>query len=193
MFYFHTCILIWFIQNGEITCKKDCLPDHELPCKHPQKHSGDCCKQCPDTKSKEDKKKRKDRRKSKRNGKGHKRRRHRKRCKDKAYKSELCIYFQIKFFKYNSVCWLLCAEIVYEPGTSICYVRPVISLRMRTGCKVFAVRLMTIWILGYIQNAMWRLSSDRADAQTVLSLRGSHMQSCRKYCVPAHSCESYAP
>ena len=74
-------------QNGEIKCKKNCTPEHELPCKHPQKHNGDCCKQCPDSKTKDGKRNRKDRRR-KNKGKGNKRRRHRKDCKDKANKSE---------------------------------------------------------------------------------------------------------
>ena len=76
-----------FSQNGEIKCKKNCTPEHELPCKHPQKHNGDCCKQCPDSKTKDGKRNRKDRRR-KNKGKGNKRRRHRKDCKDKANKSE---------------------------------------------------------------------------------------------------------
>ena len=45
--------------------------------------------------------------------------------------------------------------------------------------RVISVRLKKLWNLGYPQNAPRRLWSDCADAQTDLSLRWSHMQSCR--------------
>ncbi|XP_052782870.1 chordin-like isoform X1 [Mya arenaria] len=79
--------------NGEIKCHKDCIPDYELPCRNPQKPSGECCRSCPDNtqttgsdateekpKDKKKRKKKKDRKKGKKDKRKDKKRR--KRCKD---------------------------------------------------------------------------------------------------------------
>ncbi|KAL4220423.1 hypothetical protein ACF0H5_020826 [Mactra antiquata] len=72
--------------NGDIKCQKDCLPDHKLPCRHPKKPKGECCRACPEeqknTKPSKDKKRHKKRRKGKGKGKG------RKRCKSDADKKK---------------------------------------------------------------------------------------------------------
>ena len=51
--------------------------------------------------------------------------------------------------------------------------------------SVSAVRLKTLWTLGYPHGALRRLWSDCADAQAELSLRRAQMQSCKKCCGPA--------
>ncbi|XP_053403752.1 chordin-like isoform X2 [Mercenaria mercenaria] len=68
--------------NGEIKCQKDCLPDHELPCRHPKKPNGACCKTCPEKKKK---------RKGKKGRKGRKNRKDKKkRCKGKNKDKKKC-------------------------------------------------------------------------------------------------------
>ena len=52
--------------------------------------------------------------------------------------------------------------------------------------RVLAVCLRTLWIIDYLQSVRRILRSNCADAQSDLSFRWSHMQSCRKYCVPAN-------
>ena len=59
-------------------------------------------------------------------------------------------------------------------------------LNPRSLIGIFAVRLRSLWILGYPQRGMGRLWSDCFDAQAGLSLRWAHMQSSRKYCTSAH-------
>lgn len=82
--------------NGEIRCKKECIPDHDLPCQNPKKPNGECCRSCPKetsnpgnggkNKRKSDKNKnKKDRHEQK--GKGTKRR---KKCKGQDKDSKLC-------------------------------------------------------------------------------------------------------
>lgn len=81
--------------NGDIKCKKDCLPDHELPCRHPKKPNGACCKTCPEQtgdnkkKNKKDRKNRKDK-KDRKKGKGRKDKKRRRRCKGKDKESKRC-------------------------------------------------------------------------------------------------------
>ena len=77
-----------------------------------------------------------------------------------------------------------------KPWQSIPYkialsVKIPISLRIRAVGSVFSVRLKTLGVLGYPQSALQRLRSDCADAQSDVSLRWAHMQSCRKCCEPA--------
>ena len=57
---------------------------------------------------------------------------------------------------------------------------------LRIPCRlirVFAIRLKTLSILGYLQSSMWILWSDCADALAERNLRWAHKQSCRK-CWP---------
>lgn len=66
------------LQNGQISCRKDCIPDHELPCRHPHTQNGECCRTCPDGTDdsvkggKENKSDEKKTRKSRKEGKGRK-------------------------------------------------------------------------------------------------------------------------
>ncbi|XP_060588363.1 chordin-like isoform X2 [Ruditapes philippinarum] len=79
--------------NGEIKCQKDCLPDHELPCRHPKKPNGACCKTCPEKKDRKKNKKRDRKNKNRKGkGKGNKRRKGKKKrkCKGKDKDKDSC-------------------------------------------------------------------------------------------------------